>query len=186
MYEKLLAFQDSKLWKGIYGVVGGLTSVVSAFLTLFIFITVIARYVFKTDIFGSEEIILLFAWWMYFIGGIGGSMEDSQIKADMVDVFVANKAVVDICKGISGILEFVVFTLSGVLATNLVIENIAKMPRTTGLRIPMICLQTPLAIGFFGMALCGLYYGIFYFARSKYRREGGVIASDEVVEEVAE
>jgi len=183
MFNKVADFQNSKCWKIVYGIVGGLTSVVAAFLTLFVFITVISRYVFKSDIFGSEEIILLFTWWMYFIGGIGGSIEDSQIKADMIDVLVSNKIIVDICKGIAGILEFIVFVLCGILAANLVATNLVKMPVTTGLRIPMVCLQIPLVIGFFGMALYGLYWGLYYITRSSYRKNGGIVPTDEAVVE---
>ena len=178
MFQKISDFQNGKTWKVIYGIVGTITSIVAAFLTLFVFVTVISRYVFKSDIFGSEEIILLFAWWMYFIGAIGGSMEDSQIKADMIDVFVSNKAIVDACKGVAGILEFVVFTLSGVLAARFVATNFVKMPVTTGLRIPMVCLQIPLVIGFFGMAIFGLYWGLYYASRASYRRKGGIVEAD--------
>ena len=81
MYKKLEAFQESKLWRGVYAVNGYLISFCGVALTCVIFAGVIMRYIFKRDFFGSEEIILLFAWWMYFLGGIGGSQEDSQIKA---------------------------------------------------------------------------------------------------------
>lgn len=87
MYKKLEEFQKSKLWNGFYAANGYFISFCGIALTCVIFAAVVMRYCFKLDFFGSEEIILLFAWWMYFLGGIGGSQEDSQIKADMVEVF---------------------------------------------------------------------------------------------------
>ena len=101
MYKKLEEFQKSKLCNGFYTVNGYFIRFCGIALTCVIFAAVVMRYCFKLDFFGSEEIILLFAWWMYFLGGIGGSQEDSQIKADMVEVFCSNRFIIDLVKGLA-------------------------------------------------------------------------------------
>jgi len=173
MYKKLEDFQNSALWRGVYGVNGLIISLTGVALTLVIFATVIARYIFKTDLFGSEEVILLLAWWMYFIGGIGGSQEDSQIKADMIEVFCSNKFVVDLAKGIAKALESLVMFLCGYMSILMLQTNFIKMPVTTGLKIPFVASQIPIAIGFFGMGIFAVYWALYYCSKALYEKNGG-------------
>ena len=173
MYKKLEAFQESKLWRGVYAVNGYLISFCGVALTCVIFAGVIMRYIFKRDFFGSEEIILLFAWGMYFLGGIGGSQEDSQIKADMVEVFCSNRFVVDLTKGIAKALESIVFFACTYMSILLLQTNFVKMPVTTGLKIPYVAAQLPIAIGFFGMAVFAVYWALYYISKACYNRKNG-------------
>ena len=173
MYKKLENFQKSGLWRGFDKINSFFISLSAAALTLMVFATVISRYCFKKDIFGSEEVILLFAWWMYFLGGITGSQEDSHIKADLIDVFCKNQYIVDMTKGIAKALEFVIFSLCTYMTILLLQTNMVKMPRTTGLKIPYLASQIPIAIGFFGMALFALYWALYFMARAGERRKGG-------------
>lgn len=43
----------------------------------------VKRYVFKSEFFGAEELILAIAFWMYFIGAYIATKEDSHISADL-------------------------------------------------------------------------------------------------------
>lgn len=176
MFKKVQDFQNSGLWRKTYSISGVIISLAGVFLTLVIFITVVARYVFKKDIFGSEEIILFLAWWLYFIGGISGSQEDSQIKADMVEVFCSNQFIVDMARGIAKILEAIVFFFCTYLSGLMLATNFERMPVTTGLKIPYVCMQIPIAIGFLGMALAAVYWAIFYICRAADNKKG---AADE-------
>jgi len=175
MYQKLENFRKSGLWRGFDKVNSFFISLSAAALTLMVFATVVSRYFFKRDIFGSEEIILLFAWWMYFLGGIGASQEDSHIKADMIEVFSSNQYIVDMSKGIAKALEFVVFALCTYMTILLLQTNMKKMPVTTGLKIPYLASQIPIAIGFVGMALFALYWALYFVARASERRKGGIV-----------
>ncbi len=47
----------------------------SSFLALAMFAEAFLRYVFKSDLFGIEEVLLLVVMWLYFIGGAYGSYE---------------------------------------------------------------------------------------------------------------
>ena len=59
MLQKLEDFRKGKIWCGVDKFVSALTTLAGISLTAVIFVVVIARYIFKQDIFGSEEIILL-------------------------------------------------------------------------------------------------------------------------------
>lgn len=41
------------------------------------------RYVFASEFYGAEELILAIAFWMYFIGAYIATHEDSHISADL-------------------------------------------------------------------------------------------------------
>lgn len=36
----------------------------------------LARYLFSLDFYGAEEILLVFAFWLYFIGAAGGPLKN--------------------------------------------------------------------------------------------------------------
>ena len=173
MLKKIEDFQKGKLWCGVDKFVSALISVAGIALTAVIFIVVIARYIFKTDIFGSEEIILLLAWWLYFMGGIGASQEDSHIKADMVDVFVSNQFIIELTKGIAKALEAAIFFFCAYLTFLMLKVNYVKMPVTTGLKIPYLVSQVPIFIGFIGMALFAVYWAVYYIVKAIDRKKGG-------------
>ena len=172
MLKKIEDFQKGKLWCGVDKFVSALISVAGIALTAVIFIVVIARYIFKTDIFGSEEIVLLLAWWLYFMGGIGASQEDSHIKADMVDFFIYNQFVIELTKGIAKALEAAIF-FCAYLTLLMLKVNYVKMPVTTGLKIPYLVSQVPIFIGFIGMALFAVYWAVYYIAKAVDRKKGG-------------
>lgn len=175
MYEKINAIKYSKIWKAAESIFSVLLMIFAIGATGVIFASVIARYILKVDVYGGEEIILMIAWWLYFVGGMYGSMEDSQIKAEMMDIFVKNHKVLTKIKAVAKFLEFIVFAASGVLSIGLVKLNIIQMPKTTALKIPFIVAQIPIAIGFLFMALFALYYALLFFFdnRTEVEEEGG-------------
>lgn len=46
-----------------------------------------ARYIFKTNFYGYEEIAVLVAFWFYFIGAAYGSYNNTHVSADIVDAY---------------------------------------------------------------------------------------------------
>ena len=51
--------------------------------------------------------------------------------------------------------------------------NFVKMPVTTGLKIPYVAAQLPIAIGFFGMAVFAVYWALYYISKACYNRKNG-------------
>lgn len=56
-------------------------------LTLIIAGAATARYVFKSDFYGYEEIAVLVAFWLYFIGAAYGAYNNTHVSADVVDAY---------------------------------------------------------------------------------------------------
>jgi TRAP-type C4-dicarboxylate transport system permease small subunit len=52
------------------------------------FIQVATRYVLQIPMMGLEEILVYFALWLYVLGSVNASREDTQITANVLDVFL--------------------------------------------------------------------------------------------------
>jgi TRAP-type C4-dicarboxylate transport system permease small subunit len=46
------------------------------------------RYVFEIPVMGLEEVLVYPTLWLYFLGSVNASREDTQIKANVLDVFL--------------------------------------------------------------------------------------------------
>jgi TRAP-type C4-dicarboxylate transport system permease small subunit len=51
-------------------------------------IQVITRYVFQTPVMGLEEMALIPTIWLYILGSVNASREDSQIRANVLEIFL--------------------------------------------------------------------------------------------------
>ena len=166
MYEKLLLCQESKLWNAFMFIVKLFSILSGAGACLLIFSAAVARYIFHSDIYGVEEVILALAFWLYFWGAVRGSSEDSHIKADLLDVYLTNHRVKYLIKTFAKVIEFAVYCFFSKWAVDLIITNIERMPRTTGLKIPFLVAQAPIAIGIILMAVLAFYYIALYLSYS--------------------
>ncbi|SEQ53317.1 TRAP-type C4-dicarboxylate transport system, small permease component [Amphritea atlantica] len=55
------------------------------------FVQVITRYVFETPIMGLEEIAVIPTLWLYILGAVNASREDTQIRANVLEVFLSTE-----------------------------------------------------------------------------------------------
>ncbi|MDI9493311.1 MAG: TRAP transporter small permease subunit [Bacillota bacterium] len=146
------------VWRLIIKLVRIILILCSASAILFIVISVLTRYVFKVSMFGVEEIILLIAMWLYFIGGVYGSYKDNHITADVLSTYVKSEKikralrifVTGLCLVIS-----IILAVWGIIYIN---WSFQVGGATVGLQIPMIFLRMPLFIGFIMMCLFNLYH----------------------------
>jgi TRAP-type C4-dicarboxylate transport system permease small subunit len=52
------------------------------------FVQVATRYVFQIPVMGLEEVLVYFALWLYILGSVNASRENTQITANVLDVFL--------------------------------------------------------------------------------------------------
>ncbi|MDJ0621732.1 MAG: TRAP transporter small permease subunit [Desulfocapsaceae bacterium] len=55
---------------------------------LMAFYQVVMRYIFEIPVMGLEEMMVYPTLWLYFLGSVNASREDTQIKANVLDVFL--------------------------------------------------------------------------------------------------
>lgn len=113
-----------------------------------IFAGAVIRYIFHKDFFGSEELILLASFWLYFFGSILAAKHNTHIKAEMLDMFVKNikiRIIIDIIKYIINIL---VCISASYLSVVYLIWNINVNMKSNVFRFPMFMSVLPIAISF--------------------------------------
>jgi TRAP-type C4-dicarboxylate transport system permease small subunit len=52
------------------------------------FVQVTLRYLFEIPLMGLEESLVFVALWLYFLGSVNASREDTQIRANVLDMFL--------------------------------------------------------------------------------------------------
>lgn len=122
--------------------------------------SVVLRYVFKSDLYGLEEIITLATMWLYFMGGVDGSYEDVHIDADVLSLVIKSKKakralrifVKGVCLAVS-----VVFAKWGI---DYLKWSISVGGVTQTLRMPILLSRMPLSIAFILMVFFNLYHFI--------------------------
>ncbi len=150
-------FEDFFLWKGLIWVERTFLWVISILIVLVITATVIMRYILKTDLYGMEELLILLAMWLYFVGGSYGSYENSHITADILSAFVKNEKIIKAVKLFIAIVSFVValfFTRWAFTYWKLVMR---LGGRTSGLHYPLWMPRLALIVGFVLIDIFSLY-----------------------------
>jgi len=146
-------------WKIMHASVKCVMITCSAVSTICIILSVVLRYIFKSNFYGSDEIILLFAFWLYFMGAVSGSYENSHIKADLLNVYLKNIRIKDFINLFS---QFFMIAVNMILITwawNYFLWGLVKMPLSTGLKIPLVIPQSAV---FFGLLLMGFYHIVYF------------------------
>ncbi len=164
--------KHSLIWRFLLNLQKVLLVLSSLFVVLIMCLEVVLRYVFKSDLFGIEEIVVIAAFWLYFMGSSYGVYEKSHVKADIIPQLLKPGA----RAFLSVIVNFTVASLCilfTVWAVEMVRYSIVWMPRSTGLRIPTFISQTSVLIGYGLMSLYSIVYfleDLFFFI--SMRREG--------------
>ena len=120
----------------------------SAAVCAMIVIGAFMRYILKMDFYGSEELILICAFWMYFVGSAVASYEDSHISADLLSTAVKNPKAHALLKVSTRIISIFMFFILIKWSYAYVVWSLQLMPRTSVYKIPMVVSQISLFISF--------------------------------------
>lgn len=152
--------KNSFLWRVLDKIMSFILITSSIILTIMIGVCVFVRYILHSDIYGSDEIITLFALWLYWIGAAYGSLEDSHITADMLDLFVTNPKILWIKKiFVKGFTTIIAAILAYWGVGKYLVFNIQNFGYTTALKMPTLLTTSAISIGLF---LC-FVYSLFHF-----------------------
>lgn len=113
-----------------------------------IFAGAIMRYILHTDFYGSEELILLAAFWLYFMGSALAAKHDTHIQAEMLDMFIKNAKVHKVAEVIKHVISLGMCILASVWSIQYVIWNINIGMKSNVFRFPMFITVLPIAISF--------------------------------------
>ena len=150
--------ENTLLWKMVITILRLILIFSSVSAVLFIVISVFMRYILRSSLFGVEEIILLAAMWLYFIGGVYGSYKDNHITADVLSTYLKSnraKKIIRIFVRVFCLVISIVFAVWGIIYISWCFKVGGK---TVGLHIPLIYARLPLCISFILMCLFNVYH----------------------------
>ena len=143
---------------------------ISMSLTVAVVIGVAAalRYVFKMDMYGIEDFIIVFAYWLYFSGGAYGAFENSHITADILTVYMKNQKMK---RGIICFSSLCTVLLSGLFAFwgwQMFAWQLDKGGATPVWRIPLYVPQSAITLG---LTLMTFYFGLHFLENVRLFRQ---------------
>lgn len=143
LWELLIKFQQFML------------IVCSLFVVASIGMTVLLRYVFKTDLYGLEEIVVIFAFWLYFMGGSYCSYTRTHITADMISVYLPEGKLKATVTAFTSATTFALSLLFSYWGYDFFMFGVKMSARTPVWRIPQVVSYTAV---FLGMILMTFYF----------------------------
>ena len=108
----------------------------------------VMRYILHKDFYGSEELILLAAFWLYFIGASLATREDSHISADLVTSHLKSPFKRQVTRTVQHAVSLAISILASAWACKYIAWSLARSPKTPALKMPIIWMQAPILICF--------------------------------------
>lgn len=133
-------------------------------LTLIICAATFFRYVVKGDLYGYEEWVKIFAFWLYFLGAAIGSFNRTHVSADLVNAYMPDGKLKDFLAFLKNLITFCVSLLFAWYGYQFFIFGFLG-PLGTGIAIPKTTVwRIPFWVGYLSVFL-GLVFMAYYFAR---------------------
>lgn len=141
-------------------------------IAILVFVQVILRYVLKHPLMGIEELLLFPTIWLYFIGSANASVEHTQIKAQVIDIFLKTSISIKISRIVMGIISFgincwlVYWSYQYFQYAN----RVQKLSAT--LYIPLVLAESAVFFGFILMAIYIFFETISYIFKPSSEFKG--------------
>lgn len=146
------------LWKWFLSIERFLMIFNSIAVVLTIATNVVCRYVLHINFAGSDEILIIFALWLYFIGGLYGNYEDIQIKADVLSIMVKKESVLRIFNIIQKAIALAVSIVLAVWAYQYLTFCLKVGGYTAVFHLPMLLSRGALVFGYMAPILYNVYH----------------------------
>lgn len=150
--------KSNSIWNGLIYFQKGVMIFTNIAVTLIICLSVILRYIFKSDLYGIEEIVVMVAFWLYFMGSSYGSFEKSQISADILQLYLKTEKSKQIANLVTSFLTTALGLLVNYWAIQYFIWGWAMDARSPIYRLPMLIPQSAVLLGFTLMSLYNIIY----------------------------
>ena len=159
MQEKFLRFRENPLWKLLVKLQETVIVVCGTLCCMIFVVEVFIRYVLKVDFLGYDEIVMLFAAWLYFIGGSYAMYKKEHISADMMGLVLKGRALQG-ARAVTSWVTFVITIVLSVWGVEFFLYALTRTARTTVWKMPLLMSQSALTVGYILMALYALFYAI--------------------------
>ncbi len=145
---------------------------------------VVCRYILHINFTSKDELLVIFALWLYFVGGMeGGNYLDNHIKADVMSVFVHNEKAERILNVIVKLISLAVSILLAVWAWQYFQLCLRLGGDTRVLHLPMLCSRGALVVGYMIPVIYNVYHMCIAVADLLHPRSPDPVLSDRTVSE---
>jgi TRAP-type C4-dicarboxylate transport system permease small subunit len=149
-----------KIWNFLLTLEKAIMIVASIGVVILIFISVIMRYILEKNFSGMEELVVMVAFWIYFIGGTYGSYEGSHITADILSVFIKGERAKLAIAFVRDIISTVILFMASYCAVELMNYTAQAGGVTATLKISMMVVYAPIFVGIFMMNFYTLVHAV--------------------------
>lgn len=115
--------------------------------TLMILVNALFRFL-AVDWFGSEELTLFVAFWLYFTGSACAAREDTHISADMLSLFIKRKDFLRIFKIAKNVIGMVMSAVFAAWACQFVMWQYGLGSVSAVYKLPVVITQIPIFLTF--------------------------------------
>lgn len=151
--------ENNVIWKMLIVVQKGIMVITGITTMLIVSSAMLLRWLFNTDFKGYEEILVIFAFWLYMIGSSYGSYQKNQITADILDIYLKEGRVKSTIHVFRSGLTLVLSSVFTFWAFQFVSWGFTMKTKTPVWRLPMIWGQSSLLIGL----ILVTFYNLVYF-----------------------
>lgn len=106
------------------------------------------RYILKMDFYGSEEIILMVGFWLFFVGSMSAAREKSHLNANMVSIFTKNETIIMYAELIKDIASLAICGMAIYWSYGYWSWVFPLRPKTSVHKIPYYIQQFPMVMSF--------------------------------------
>ena len=128
------------------------------------FYQVIMRYIMELPVMGLDEILVYPTLWLYFLGSVNACREDTQIKANVLDIFMKTNRSRLIVRVIADLISTVVSLWLTWWAWDYFLYALRVWKESPTLYIPTFYAECAF---FIGMVLMTLYTGWYLFKNAR-------------------
>lgn len=149
------------LWKFLLSLQKTIMVLTSFAIVIIMSLWAILRYVFHTDMYGMEEVVVMVAFWLYFMANSYAVYEKSHVKADIIPSML-NKRHQNYIKPILYGLMLIACIIYSIWSFDTVRFSYIEKPKTMALSIPFWIGHLSIFVGF----ILSTFYSGIYFIQS--------------------
>ena len=138
-------------------------------IALLIFIQVLFRYVFHIPMHFVEEILILAAVWLYLLGSVNASREESHINARVLEIFIGKVKNIYLIRMLSAALTVIVTGWLTYWSYDFFLYSLKRWKISQVLGYPMIIMESAMLICFIFIFIYSIKEMFSYF--EKYKNE---------------
>lgn len=139
----------SKIDQGLLKLFNAIMACANIAICAMILIGAFMRYILSKDFYGMEELVLLIAFWMYFIGSAVATKEDTQVSADLITSVLKSERQKAVLALIRTVITTLLFCLLTKWAWDYLLWSISMRPTTAVYKLPMALEHAALLVSFF-------------------------------------